>query len=49
MSSLTELSASEIARRVSAREVSAEEVARAHLDRIAAIDGALGAFLHVAG
>jgi aspartyl-tRNA(Asn)/glutamyl-tRNA(Gln) amidotransferase subunit A len=49
MSSLTELSASEIARRVSAREVSAEEVARAHLDRIAEADGGLGAFLHVAG
>jgi len=48
MSDLTELSASEIVRRVSAREVSAREVARAHLDRIARIDAAIDAFLHVA-
>jgi len=48
MSSLTGLSATEIARRVGDREVSAEEVARAHLDRIAATDGRIDAFLHVA-
>jgi aspartyl-tRNA(Asn)/glutamyl-tRNA(Gln) amidotransferase subunit A len=48
MSDLTELSASEIVRRVSAREVSAREVARAHLDRIAQIDAAIDAFLYVA-
>ncbi|HEY2944397.1 MAG TPA: Asp-tRNA(Asn)/Glu-tRNA(Gln) amidotransferase subunit GatA [Vicinamibacteria bacterium] len=48
MSSLTGLSATEIARRVGGREVSAEEVARAHLDRIAATDGRIDAFLHVA-
>ena len=47
MSSLTGLSATEIARRVGDREVSAEEVARAHLDRIAATDGRIDAFLHV--
>jgi len=48
MSGLTALSATEIARRVAARDVSAEEVARAHLDRIAEVDGGVGAFLHVA-
>jgi len=48
MSSLTGLSATEIARRVGDREVSAEEVVRAHLDRIAATDGRIDAFLHVA-
>jgi aspartyl-tRNA(Asn)/glutamyl-tRNA(Gln) amidotransferase subunit A len=37
----------ETARRVGAGELSAVEVARAHLDRIAARDGALGAFLYV--
>jgi len=48
MSEITGLSATEIARRVGAREVSAEEVARAHLDRIAEVDGRIDAFLHVA-
>jgi aspartyl-tRNA(Asn)/glutamyl-tRNA(Gln) amidotransferase subunit A len=48
MSTLTDLSATEIARRVARRDVSAEEVARAHLDRIAAMDGQIDAFLHVA-
>jgi aspartyl-tRNA(Asn)/glutamyl-tRNA(Gln) amidotransferase subunit A len=48
MSALTALSATEIARRVGGRDVSAEEVARAHLDRIAATDGQIDAFLHVA-
>ncbi len=37
----------EIARAVAAREVSAVEVARAHLARIARVDGALGCFLRV--
>ncbi|HVD76665.1 MAG TPA: amidase family protein, partial [Vicinamibacteria bacterium] len=48
MSSLTALSATEIARRVGGRDVSAEEVARAHLDRIAETDGRIDAFLLVA-
>jgi aspartyl-tRNA(Asn)/glutamyl-tRNA(Gln) amidotransferase subunit A len=48
MSSLSGLSATEIARRVGGRDVSAEEVARAHLDRIAETDGRIDAFLLVA-
>jgi aspartyl-tRNA(Asn)/glutamyl-tRNA(Gln) amidotransferase subunit A len=48
MSDLTELSASEIARRVAARDLSAEDVTRAHLDRIAGVEEGIGAFLHVA-
>ena len=48
MSELTRLTAAELAARIAAREVSAEEVARAHLDRVAAVDGMLNAFLHVA-
>ena len=48
MSALTDLSATEIARRVGARDVSAEEVTRAHLDRIAATEDGIGAFLYVA-
>ena len=39
----------ELARRVRAREVSAREVAREHLERIAAVDGGIGAYLHVDG
>ena len=41
--------AAELATLLAAREVSAVEVAQAHLDRIAAVDGAVHAFLHVAG
>ncbi|MFC5061409.1 Asp-tRNA(Asn)/Glu-tRNA(Gln) amidotransferase subunit GatA [Actinomycetospora atypica] len=41
------LDAAEIARRVQAREISSVEVTRAHLDRIAAVEPALNAFLHV--
>jgi aspartyl-tRNA(Asn)/glutamyl-tRNA(Gln) amidotransferase subunit A len=48
MSTLTDLSATEIARRIVARDVSAEEITRAHLDRIAATEEGIGAFLHVA-
>jgi aspartyl-tRNA(Asn)/glutamyl-tRNA(Gln) amidotransferase subunit A len=44
---MIELSASEIARRVRAKEVSAREVAQAHLARIRAVDGTIGAFLAV--
>ncbi|RJO75012.1 Asp-tRNA(Asn)/Glu-tRNA(Gln) amidotransferase subunit GatA [Nocardia panacis] len=46
---LTKLSAAELAEKIHGREVSAVEVTRAHLDRIAAVDGEYHAFLHVAG
>ena len=49
---LTRLTAAELAAKIHSREVSAVEVARAHLDRIAAVDGGadrgVHAFLHVA-
>jgi aspartyl-tRNA(Asn)/glutamyl-tRNA(Gln) amidotransferase subunit A len=45
MSELCWLGVAEAAAAVRAREVSAEELVRAHLDRIAAKDGAIGAFL----
>ncbi|QEW03358.1 Asp-tRNA(Asn)/Glu-tRNA(Gln) amidotransferase subunit GatA [Microbacterium lushaniae] len=44
---LTRLSASDLAARLSAGEVSSVEATQAHLDRIAAVDGDLHAFLHV--
>jgi aspartyl-tRNA(Asn)/glutamyl-tRNA(Gln) amidotransferase subunit A len=47
--SLTTLSAAELGERLSAKEVSSVEVAQAHLERIAAVDGDLHAFLHVSG
>jgi aspartyl-tRNA(Asn)/glutamyl-tRNA(Gln) amidotransferase subunit A len=47
MTSLFRLTASELRGRIARREVSAEEVARAHLDRIQALDATLGAFLHL--
>ena len=47
MSDLIRLSAAELAERIAAKEVSAVEAAQAHLDRIAAVDGAVHAFLHV--
>jgi aspartyl-tRNA(Asn)/glutamyl-tRNA(Gln) amidotransferase subunit A len=47
MSDLIRKNASELAGLVSSGEVSAVEVAQAHLDRIAAVDGAVHAFLHV--
>src|SRR5580704_980480 len=46
---LTQLTAAQIAAAVAAGEVSAVEVTRAHLDRIAAVDPDVHAFLHVAG
>ncbi|MFB7875530.1 Asp-tRNA(Asn)/Glu-tRNA(Gln) amidotransferase subunit GatA [Nocardia sp. NPDC056064] len=49
MSELTTLSAAELAAKIHAGEVSSTEVTQAHLDRIAAVDGELNAFLHVAG
>ena len=48
MSELVRKSAAELASLVHSREVSAVEVTQAHLDRIAAVDGKVGAFLHVA-
>ena len=47
MSDLIRKDASELAELVSSGEVSAVEVAQAHLDRIAAVDGEVHAFLHV--
>ena len=47
MSDLIRKDASELAGLVSSGEVSAVEVAQAHLDRIAAVDGDVHAFLHV--
>jgi aspartyl-tRNA(Asn)/glutamyl-tRNA(Gln) amidotransferase subunit A len=45
---LTRLSAAELAAKLQVGDVSAVEVARAHLDRVAAVDGDVHAFLHVA-
>jgi aspartyl-tRNA(Asn)/glutamyl-tRNA(Gln) amidotransferase subunit A len=47
MSELTHLTAAELAARIQDKEVSAVEVAQAHLDRIAAVDKTVNAFLHV--
>jgi aspartyl-tRNA(Asn)/glutamyl-tRNA(Gln) amidotransferase subunit A len=47
MSGLVGKTASEIRRKVAAREISCEEVVRAHLDRIAATEPAIDAFLLV--
>ena len=47
MSDVTRSTAAELGRRLAAREVSAVEVAQAHLDRIAAVDQRVHAFLHV--
>jgi aspartyl-tRNA(Asn)/glutamyl-tRNA(Gln) amidotransferase subunit A len=46
---LTRLTAVEVAAAVADGSATAVEVTQAHLDRIAAVDGDLGAFLHVAG
>ncbi|MPQ97340.1 Asp-tRNA(Asn)/Glu-tRNA(Gln) amidotransferase subunit GatA [Modestobacter sp. I12A-02628] len=46
---LTHLDAAELGRLLGAGEVSAVDVTRAHLDRIAADDGLLHAYLHVDG
>ena len=45
MSELIQLTAAELASKLATREVSSEEAVRAHLDRIAAVDGEVGAFL----
>ncbi|MEU7839476.1 Asp-tRNA(Asn)/Glu-tRNA(Gln) amidotransferase subunit GatA [Micromonospora sp. NPDC049114] len=47
MSDLTRMTATEIAALVAGGETSAVEVTRAHLDRIAAVDEQVHAFLHV--
>jgi aspartyl-tRNA(Asn)/glutamyl-tRNA(Gln) amidotransferase subunit A len=47
MSELITLTAAELAAKLAAREVSSVEATQAHLDRIAAVDGAVHAFLHV--
>src|SRR2546426_11619439 len=47
MSGLIHRTATELAGLIAAGEVSAVEVARAHLDRIGAVDGRVHAFLHV--
>ena len=47
MTDLTRLTAGELARAIATGETSAVEVAKAHLDRIAAVDAAVHAFLHV--
>jgi aspartyl-tRNA(Asn)/glutamyl-tRNA(Gln) amidotransferase subunit A len=44
---LVRLTAAETAARIAAKDVSAVEVAQAHLDRIAAVDERVHAFLHV--
>ena len=46
---LIRLTAAELGARLAAGEVSSVEATRAHLDRIAAVDGAVHAFLHVDG
>ncbi|MCW0215210.1 MAG: Asp-tRNA(Asn)/Glu-tRNA(Gln) amidotransferase subunit GatA [Pseudonocardia sp.] len=48
-SDLTRLDAATLAEKIHSREVSAVEAAQAHLDRIAAVEGDVHAFLHVAG
>lgn len=47
MSDWTRLSAAALAEKLAAGEVTSVEVTQAHLDRIAAVDGAVHAFLHV--
>jgi aspartyl-tRNA(Asn)/glutamyl-tRNA(Gln) amidotransferase subunit A len=47
MSDLTRLTAADIAEKIQKKELSAVEVAQAHLDRIAAVDKTVNAFLHV--
>ncbi|GAB3633439.1 Asp-tRNA(Asn)/Glu-tRNA(Gln) amidotransferase subunit GatA [Microbacterium shaanxiense] len=47
MSDLIRLTAAELADRLAAGDVSSREATQAHLDRIAAVDGDVHAFLHV--
>src|SRR6185437_995506 len=48
MTELTAMTAAELAAAVAAGEVTAQEVTNAHLDRIAAVEPQVHAFLHVA-
>ena len=48
MSELTTMTAADLSAALASKDVSATEVAQAHLDRIAAVDGRVHAFLHVA-
>src|SRR5690349_16888315 len=47
-SELTRMTAAELSKALDSKEVSATEVTQAHLDRIAAVDDKVHAFLHVA-
>lgn len=47
MTDLTRLNAADLAARLASRDVSSVEATQAHLDRIAAVDGDVHAFLHV--
>lgn len=47
MTDITRLSAADLAEKLAAREISSVEATQAHLDRIAAVDGDVHAFLHV--
>ncbi|GAA1832323.1 Asp-tRNA(Asn)/Glu-tRNA(Gln) amidotransferase subunit GatA [Agromyces salentinus] len=47
MSEIIRLTAAELGAKIAAGEVSSVEATRAHLDRIASVDGAVHAFLHV--
>jgi aspartyl-tRNA(Asn)/glutamyl-tRNA(Gln) amidotransferase subunit A len=47
VSELTRMTAAELANKIHSRELSAVEVTTAHLDRIAAVDGEVHAFLHL--
>ena len=47
MTDLTRLSAADLADKLSSREISSVEATKAHLDRIAAVDGDVHAFLHI--
>ena len=49
MTDLTRLSAADLADRLTAREVSSVEATQAHLDRMAAVEPAVHAYLHVSG
>ncbi|MFS0702381.1 Asp-tRNA(Asn)/Glu-tRNA(Gln) amidotransferase subunit GatA [Cellulomonas sp. 179-A 4D5 NHS] len=49
MSDLTRLTAADLAERLAAGDVSSVEATQAHLDRIAAVEPAVHAFLHVSG
>ena len=47
MSDLTRMTAADLGRAIAAGEISAVDATRAHLDRIAAVDSQVHAFLHV--